>query len=230
MVCKPAQSRLIDADRKNAPRPGRLHSVDEDVYLERVCRNYLDEGVKVSRRQAGSLPCMRRDPVYKYKSQPVWTERAQRRLSLHPFLHAPSIVSYIHSESGHSFLTIIELHTALYPISHISQPRPANMKSTIIAFTLFAVTLGAPMDRRQTGNLQTFTGALGGIAATPVQNSGDAKKPFQVKGDTFVNLSAALARSCDQQFNACANAANGGDKTLSVAQCTSQKGKSMYAD
>lgn len=104
------------------------------------------------------------------------------------------------------------------------------MKSTIIAFALFATTFGAPMDRRQTGNLQTFTGALGGIAATPVQNSGDAKKPFQVKGDTFVNLSAALARSCDQQFNACANAANGGDKTLSVAQCTSQKGTSMIAD
>ena len=97
------------------------------------------------------------------------------------------------------------------------------MKSTIIAFALFAAAFGAPT-RRQTGNLQTFTGALGGIAATPVQNSGDAKKPFQVKGDTFVNLSAALARSCDQQFNACANAANGGDKTLSVAQCTSQKG------
>ena len=97
------------------------------------------------------------------------------------------------------------------------------MKSTIIAFALFAATLGAPV-RRQTGNLQTFTGTLGGIAATPVQDSGDAKRPFQVKGDTFVNLSAALARSCDQQFNACANAANGGDRTLSLAQCNSQKG------
>ncbi|KAF3048464.1 hypothetical protein E8E11_007631 [Didymella keratinophila] len=96
------------------------------------------------------------------------------------------------------------------------------MKSTIIVFALFAATFGAPI-RRQTGNLQTFTGALGGIAATPAQNSGDAKRPFQVKGDTFVNLSAALARSCDQQFNACANAANGGDQTLSTAQCTSQK-------
>ncbi|KAJ4343533.1 hypothetical protein N0V87_000300 [Didymella glomerata] len=96
------------------------------------------------------------------------------------------------------------------------------MKSTVIAFAFFAATFGAPT-RRQTGNLQTFTGALGGIAATPVQNTGDAKRPFQVKGDTFVNLSGALARSCDQQFNACANAANGGDKTLSTAQCTSQK-------
>ncbi|KAF2655209.1 hypothetical protein K491DRAFT_599343 [Lophiostoma macrostomum CBS 122681] len=74
-------------------------------------------------------------------------------------------------------------------------------------------------------NSQTFTGALGGVAATPVDDSGDAKKPFSVKGDTFVNLSAALQRSCDQQFNACANLANGGDQTISVADCTAQKGE-----
>lgn len=97
------------------------------------------------------------------------------------------------------------------------------MKSTIIAFALFSVTFGAPV-RRQTGNLQTFTGALGGIAATPVQNSGNSDRPFQVKGDTFVNIGAALQRSCDQQFNACANAANGGDETLSTTQCSAQKG------
>jgi hypothetical protein len=97
------------------------------------------------------------------------------------------------------------------------------MKSTIIAFVLFTATFGAPV-RRQTGNLQTFTGALGGIAATPVQNSGNPDRPFQVKGDTFVNVGAALARSCDQQFNACSNAANGGDATLSTAQCSAQKG------
>jgi hypothetical protein len=110
-----------------------------------------------------------------------------------------------------------------HPLYLHNDTLPANMKSTVIAFAFFAATFGAPT-RRQTGNLQTFTGALGGIAATPVQNTGDAKRPFQVKGDTFVNLSGALARSCDQQFNACANAANGGDKTLSTAQCTSQKG------
>jgi hypothetical protein len=94
---------------------------------------------------------------------------------------------------------------------------------SIITFALFAAALATPV-RRQTGNIQTFTGALGGIAATPVQNSGNGNRPFQVKGDTFANIGAALARSCDQQFNACANAANGGDATLSVADCSSQKG------
>jgi hypothetical protein len=97
------------------------------------------------------------------------------------------------------------------------------MKTTIITFTLFAASFGAPVRRQAGGNLQTFTGALGGIAATPVENTGDATRPFSVKGDTFVNLAGALTRSCDQQFNACANAANGGDKTLSTDQCTTQK-------
>ena len=94
--------------------------------------------------------------------------------------------------------------------------------------SLFVTALGAPalsMDTRYAeGNLQTFTAALGGIEATPVLNSGDAKRPFQVKGDTFVNVGAALQRSCDEQFNGCANAANGGDKTLSVGACSAQKG------
>lgn len=97
------------------------------------------------------------------------------------------------------------------------------MKSFIIIFALFSVAFGAPV-RRQAGNAQPFTSALGGIAATPVENSGDPKRPFQVKGDTFANIGAALARSCDQQFNACANAANGRKMNLSVTECSTQKG------
>jgi hypothetical protein len=102
-------------------------------------------------------------------------------------------------------------------------------------FTTFLLTLAAatvinahPFGVPRAANLQTFTGSLGG-AATPVLDSGDAKRPFSVKGDTFVNLSAALQRSCDQQFNACANKANGGDKTISVADCTSQKGELCFS-
>lgn len=76
------------------------------------------------------------------------------------------------------------------------------------------------------GNLQPFTGSLGG-AATPVTNSGDATRPFEVKGDTFVNIGAALQRSCDQQFNACANQANAsGQKPFSVSDCSTQQRKS----
>ncbi|WVW83477.1 hypothetical protein I302_105498 [Kwoniella bestiolae CBS 10118] len=71
-------------------------------------------------------------------------------------------------------------------------------------------------------NLQTFSEALNGVAATPVINIGD-DRPFQVKTDTFVNSGAAFQRSCDQQFNGCANAANSGSGDASVAECSAQK-------
>jgi hypothetical protein len=43
---------------------------------------------------------------------------------------------------------------------------------------------------RQQGraNLQTFSGALGGGAASAITNSGDPDRPFEVDGDTFVCL------------------------------------------
>lgn len=71
------------------------------------------------------------------------------------------------------------------------------------------------------GNLQTFDGKLG-AAASPITFSGDEKRPFEVNGATFVNFSAAAARTCDIQSNACANAANRGQK-VSLNNCNKQK-------
>lgn len=91
-------------------------------------------------------------------------------------------------------------------------------------FALFsAIALTNALAIRQ-ANSQTFTGALGGIAATPILDSGNPDRPFAVKGDTFVNLSAALQRSCDQQFNACANASRGGQDFV-FDDCQAQKSK-----
>ena len=101
------------------------------------------------------------------------------------------------------------------------------MHTTFALLPLLSLALAGPITVRQS-NLQTFTGALGGIEATPILDSGNAARPFSVKGDTFVNIGAALQRSCDQQFNACANRANGGDQTLSVADCSAQKGKCRF--
>jgi hypothetical protein len=42
-----------------------------------------------------------------------------------------------------------------------------------------------------------------------------------VEGNSFLNLSAALGRSCDIQHNACADAANSG-KGFTVGQCDTQ--------
>ncbi|KAL1758373.1 hypothetical protein FB107DRAFT_207184, partial [Schizophyllum commune] len=68
------------------------------------------------------------------------------------------------------------------------------------------------------GNLQTFTGSLG--AAAPAVTAGG--RGFQVEGnDDFLNVAAALGRSCDVQHNKCANAANSGGG-FSVGDCDQQ--------
>ncbi|KAJ7935579.1 hypothetical protein B0H13DRAFT_2649708 [Mycena leptocephala] len=69
------------------------------------------------------------------------------------------------------------------------------------------------------GNVQTFTGALGGQAAPPVTAGGS--KGFVVDGSEFINEAGALGRSCDVQHNLCANAANSGGG-FSVSDCDAQ--------
>ncbi|KAJ2935146.1 hypothetical protein H1R20_g1946, partial [Candolleomyces eurysporus] len=72
-------------------------------------------------------------------------------------------------------------------------------------------------------NLQRFSGALAGQAAPIVIIGG---RGFQVEGsDSFLNIGAALGRSCDIQHNRCANVANsaaGRSQGLSVGQCDEQ--------
>ncbi|KLO17393.1 hypothetical protein SCHPADRAFT_937092 [Schizopora paradoxa] len=73
-------------------------------------------------------------------------------------------------------------------------------------------------------NLQTFTGALGGVTAPTVTAIGNGQ--FQVEGNSaFNSLSSALERSCDVQNNQCANAANasGNQNGLTVAACNAQQ-------
>jgi hypothetical protein len=66
-------------------------------------------------------------------------------------------------------------------------------------------------------------GTLGG-PCPPVTSSTDKRRPFAVNGNTFVNSGAAVQRSCDIQFNACADAANGGKLPgKTVGDCQTQK-------
>ncbi|KAJ3355521.1 hypothetical protein GGF32_001984 [Allomyces javanicus] len=75
-------------------------------------------------------------------------------------------------------------------------------------------------------NVQTFTGALFGKPAPPVNFVGGAR-PFQVivggklNGD-FLQAGAALGRSCDVQHNQCANEVNSQRAKGSVGQCDQQ--------
>lgn len=71
-------------------------------------------------------------------------------------------------------------------------------------------------------NVQTFTGDLGGLPPAVVESTGD--RPFSVNGDTFVNESAAIQRSCSVQNNACADAVNSGSLAgTTVADCNTQE-------
>jgi hypothetical protein len=82
---------------------------------------------------------------------------------------------------------------------------------------------------RQLTNLQTFTSALGSTPASPITNSGDAKRPFSVDGQTFDKFESAAQRSCDNQSQGCQREAND-KKEFTVGECDEQKGRSTCPD
>ncbi|KAJ7158734.1 hypothetical protein C8R46DRAFT_1290740 [Mycena filopes] len=95
------------------------------------------------------------------------------------------------------------------------------------------------------GNLQTFTGSLGGITAPAVvvaaasgsgnqlkSTSGSAGGEFQVVGNSvFKDAGDALARSCSIQKNDCADAANasGNKGSFTVSACGTQESACIAA-
>ncbi|KAF5877602.1 putative ribosomal protein s17 protein [Botrytis fragariae] len=79
---------------------------------------------------------------------------------------------------------------------------------------------------RALSNLQIFTGSLGDVSADPITNSGDHARPYMVAGDTFPAFADAYSRSCANQNNKCADAANNPAKAaadLSVEGCQTQE-------
>jgi hypothetical protein len=97
----------------------------------------------------------------------------------------------------------------------------AKVTTTVAATTTTKMATTTTTAASTAVNLQTFTGALGGISAGAVTASG---AQFTSGGNQFNTLAAALQRSCSVQNNACANAANaqGQKTTFTVAQCNSQ--------
>ncbi|KAG6836103.1 hypothetical protein H0H93_011330 [Arthromyces matolae] len=81
----------------------------------------------------------------------------------------------------------------------------------------------AEIDAAVAGHVVTLCMIVGGQAAPAVQVGG---RGFVVSGsDDFLNVAAALGRSCDIQHNLCANVANsasGRSSGLTVGQCDSQ--------
>jgi hypothetical protein len=117
--------------------------------------------------------------------------------------------------------SLIVLVFAAIPALSYASPQPALVSDEFMHLiprnTLFF---------RQVNNLQTFTQSLGGFSASPITNSGDDKRPFNVDGDTFTDFNSAAQRSCDNQFQQCSQTANenGGNKgAFSVSECDTQK-------
>ncbi|KAJ6512216.1 hypothetical protein C8R47DRAFT_1173490 [Mycena vitilis] len=94
----------------------------------------------------------------------------------------------------------------------------AAASTTAAAAATTAAASSSTAAASTSGNVQTFTDALGGQAAPPVTPGG---KGFVVDGSEFINEAGALGRSCDVQHNLCANAANSGG-AFSVGDCDTQ--------
>ncbi|KAG8911408.1 hypothetical protein FRC00_006553 [Tulasnella sp. 408] len=103
---------------------------------------------------------------------------------------------------------------------------PAAATTTKTTAAAAATTTAAASSGSSSGNLQTFTDALGGVTPPAVTKTGSAAQPFCVDGNScFKDLQNALVRSCDVQHNKCANASNaaGQNKAFSVEDCGNQQ-------
>lgn len=100
---------------------------------------------------------------------------------------------------------------------------PATVTVTAAAITTAAAA--SPTASASSGqNLQTFTGTLGGSLPPAVTSGGRGFLVAGQSGDSFLNLSAALQRSCSVQNNACADAANSGAASgVNVSDCNAQE-------
>jgi len=109
--------------------------------------------------------------------------------------------------------------------THDAATSTAAAKTLITAITSVISTEPAPTAAAgsNSDNLQTFTGALGGITAPTVVASGSQ---FQVENNSlFKNKADAITRSCSIQHNACADAANKAKNKgpFTVDSCTEQQ-------
>ena len=103
-----------------------------------------------------------------------------------------------------------------------------NVDATSVSSSAAAATQTASSGNK--GGSKATGGAIGGIAAPLVQNSGDSSRPFEVNGNTFVNKSAAVQRACAIQNNDCADAVNSGKVTgSSVSDCNTQETQCLSA-
>lgn len=112
--------------------------------------------------------------------------------------------------------------TCAVPVT-VTVTAAATASASASATITSAADVATTTDASSGQNLQTFTGDVGG-SLPPAVTTGE--RGFVVAGETgdsFLNLSAALQRSCSIQHNACADAANSGAAPgVTVGDCDTQ--------
>src|ERR1700760_4981059 len=87
------------------------------------------------------------------------------------------------------------------------EPKTLTVTASAVASAASAASSSSASTTSASGNIQAFTGALGGVTPPPVTALENGQ--FQVTGNAaFNDLQDALVRSCDVQHNQCANNAN----------------------
>ncbi|KAL3427335.1 hypothetical protein PVAG01_00844 [Phlyctema vagabunda] len=104
----------------------------------------------------------------------------------------------------------------------VDAPAATTAAATSAAATSAAATAVATGAATSDSTDAASGSAVGGVEAPEIKDSGNADRPFEVNGNTFVNESAAKQRACDVQFNACANASRGATD-FSFDDCSAQK-------
>ncbi|THV47229.1 hypothetical protein BGAL_0326g00080 [Botrytis galanthina] len=119
----------------------------------------------------------------------------------------------------------IKSASSSFSVAKASKTTASSISKSVPSITSSSVPASSSSTSPATSSSAgSSTSALGGIAAPPITNSGDSARPFSVNGNTFVNEAAALQRSCDIQFNACADAFNGGKADgFSIGDCQTQE-------
>jgi hypothetical protein len=105
----------------------------------------------------------------------------------------------------------------------------AAAASELLVDRAVLVNLGARQVQALDVSLQPFSESLAGASAPAITFSGDQERPFEVDGSTFTDFESAANRACDNQKNACANAANSGNGGLRVNDCDDQSGSCKEA-
>nr|GAT60729.1 predicted protein [Mycena chlorophos] len=111
-------------------------------------------------------------------------------------------------------------------------PLSTSSSTEAQASTAAATATASSSTSAASANLQAFTGSLGGVIAPPVATAGSNQFSVDDGTDSLFDKQAdALKRSCSDQHNECANAANADlNDDFTVGECDTQQTQCLAAN